>query len=61
VLSKAPLPTLNVVDEGLRGLERTQAPNRSDQVELSSDRHTVNVTFFAGESVDEIRAITADD
>jgi ferric-dicitrate binding protein FerR (iron transport regulator) len=61
VLSKAPLPTLNVVDAGLRGLERTHPSNRSDRVELSSDRHTVNVTFFAGESVDEIRAITADD
>lgn len=61
VLSKAPLPTLNEADAGLRGLERTHPPNRSDRVELSSDRLTVNVTFFAGESVDEIRAITADD
>jgi hypothetical protein len=61
LLSKAPLPQLNAEDAELRGLERVGSPERADRVELSADRRTVNVTFFAGESVDELRAITADD
>lgn len=59
-LSKSPLPTLNPIDAGLRGLERTKNPG-ADSVTLSEDRRTVTVIFYAGESIDEIRAITADD
>lgn len=60
LLSKAPLPTLNAIDAGLRGLERGKTRD-SDTVTLSEDRRTVTVIFYAGESIDEIRAITADD
>ncbi|RYD27617.1 MAG: hypothetical protein EOP87_20915, partial [Verrucomicrobiaceae bacterium] len=60
LLSNSPLPALNPIDAGLRGLERGK--NRdSDKVTLSQDRRTVTVIFYAGESIDEIRAITADD
>lgn len=59
-LSNSPLPTLNPIDAGLRGLERGKTRD-SDTVILSEDRHTVTVIFYAGESIDEIRAITADD
>ncbi|RYD23147.1 MAG: hypothetical protein EOP88_05395 [Verrucomicrobiaceae bacterium] len=59
-LSKAPLPTLNAIDAELRGLERAKNPG-ADSVTLSEDRRTVSVIFYAGESIDEIRAITADD
>lgn len=58
--SKAPLPILSPKDINLRGLEREQTGNLSDRVELSEDRLTITVTFYAGESVDEIRAITDD-
>lgn len=44
----------------MRGLETT-TPNPPDQVMLSKDQHTVDVEFYAGESVDEIRVITSDD
>ncbi|WP_035609099.1 FecR domain-containing protein [Haloferula sp. BvORR071] len=57
VLSKAPLPPLSPEDAELRGLERTKG---GDRVVLSKDRRTVHVTFYAGEAIDEIRAITAD-
>lgn len=60
LLSKAPLPTLNAIDADLRGLERGKTRD-SDTVTLSEDRKTVTVIFYAGESIDEIRAITADD
>lgn len=59
LLSKAPLPTLNAIDAELRGLERAKNPG-ADSVTLSEDRKTVTVIFYAGESIDEIRAITAD-
>ena len=58
MLTRAPLPKVNVQDTGLRGLER--GPTPADRVELSADRRTITVTFFADESVDEIRAITED-
>jgi ferric-dicitrate binding protein FerR (iron transport regulator) len=58
MLTRAPLPKVNVQDTGLRGLER--GPTPADRVELSPDRRTITVTFFADESVDEIRAITED-
>jgi ferric-dicitrate binding protein FerR (iron transport regulator) len=58
--SKAPLPPLDPQDINLRGLEREQTGNFSDRVVLSEDRRTVTVTFYAGESIDEIRAITDD-
>ena len=58
MLTRAPLPKVNVQDTGLRGLERGPIP--ADRVELSADRRTITVTFFADESVDEIRAITED-
>lgn len=58
--SKAPLPALTPRDANLRGLEREQTGNLSDRVVLSEDRLTITVTFYAGESVDEIRAITDD-
>jgi hypothetical protein len=61
LLSKAPLPKLNPQDAGLRGVERGQPPFPSDRVTLSQDRRTITVVFYAGESIDEIRAITADD
>lgn len=61
LLSKAPLPKLDPEDAGLRGLERGQPPFPSDGVTLSQDRRTITVVFYAGESIDEIRAITADD
>jgi ferric-dicitrate binding protein FerR (iron transport regulator) len=61
VLTKAPLPPLGAKDAELRGLERGHPMNASDRVSLSADRLTVTVTFYAGESIDEIRAITADD
>ncbi|MCW1884959.1 hypothetical protein OKA04_09485 [Luteolibacter flavescens] len=59
LLSKAPLPPLNAQDTELRGLERQQHPPH-DRVELSADRRTITVTFFADQSIDEIRAITRD-
>lgn len=59
LLSKAPLPALNAIDAELRGLERAKNPG-PDSVTLSRDRRTISVTFYAGESIDEIRAITAD-
>lgn len=59
LLSKAPLPKLNPKDSDLRGLERGQLPYL-DRVTLSDDRRTITVTFYAGESIDEIRAITRD-
>lgn len=59
-LSKSPLPSLNAIDAELRGLERGKT-HESDTVTLSDDRRTVTVIFYAGESIDEIRAITADD
>jgi hypothetical protein len=57
-LSRAPLPKLNAQDNELRGLER--GPVSADHVELSADRKTITVTFFADMSIDEIRAITED-
>lgn len=60
VFSKAPMPKMNEVDSRLRGLENSPKLVRSDRVELSNDRRTLNVVFIAGESIDEIRAITAD-
>jgi hypothetical protein len=59
ICSYDPLP-LTEDDRRLRGLERGQPPNPSDRVVLSEDRRTVSVVFIAGESVDEIRVITAD-
>ncbi|MEO5917425.1 MAG: FecR domain-containing protein [Luteolibacter sp.] len=61
LLSKAPLPKLDPAEEVLRGLEGSQTATGSDRVSLSDDRLTVKVTFYAGESIDEIRAITTDD
>lgn len=58
--SKTPVPIMNEVDSRLRGLENSPKLVRSDRVELSKDRRTLNVTFIAGESIDEIRAVTAD-
>jgi hypothetical protein len=58
MLTRAPLPKVNAQDTGLRGLER--GPTPADRVELSQDRRTITVTFFADKSVDEIRAITED-
>jgi hypothetical protein len=58
MLSRAPLPKQNAQDITLRGLER--GPEPADRVELSKDRRTITVTFFADKSVDEIRAITED-
>ncbi|WP_193211932.1 FecR domain-containing protein [Luteolibacter marinus] len=60
LLSKAPLPPSSAVEPRTRGLESEQRPRPSDRVRLSKNRRTVSVLFFAGESVDEIRAITAD-
>lgn len=60
VFSKAPMPKMNEVDSRLRGLENSPKLVRSDRVELSKDRRTLHVTFIAGESIDEIRAVTAD-
>jgi hypothetical protein len=59
ILSKAPLPKIDSKDIELRGLERGQVPYL-DRVTLSPDRKTIGVVFHAGESIDEIRAITAD-
>ena len=59
ILSKAPLPKIDSKDIELRGLERGQVPYL-DHVTLSPDRKTIGVVFHAGESIDEIRAITAD-
>lgn len=61
VFAKAPMPRMSEVDTRLRGLERSPHLIHSDRVELSQDRRTLEVTFIAGESIDEIRAITADD
>ena len=61
VFSNAPMPGMTEVDSRLRGLELSPNLVRSDRVELSKDRRTLKVTFIAGESIDEIRAITADD
>ncbi|MCW1926261.1 FecR domain-containing protein [Luteolibacter arcticus] len=58
-LTKTPLPKLNAQDTELRGLERQPLPP-SDRVELSQDRRTITVTFFADQSIDEIRAVTED-
>ena len=61
VFSSAPLPKMTEVDSKLRGLESSPNLIRSDRVELSKDRRMLKVTFIAGESIDELRAITADD
>lgn len=61
VFSKTPMPKMSEVDTRLRGLEPSQKLTRSDRVELSADRRTLKVTFVAGESIDEIRAVTSDD
>ena len=58
--SAAPLPATKE-DFALRGLEGSQPPHPTDGVRLSPDRRTVSVIFWAGESVDEIRVITAED
>ncbi|GAA5480956.1 FecR domain-containing protein [Haloferula sargassicola] len=58
--SAAPLPATEE-DLSMRGLEGAQPPNPTDGVQLSTDRRTVSVIFWAGESVDEIRVITAED
>lgn len=60
VFSKAPMPPMSAVDTNLRGLEHSPLLIRSDRVELSQDRRTLKVTFIAGESIDEIRAVTRD-
>ena len=62
MLSRAPLPKVNTQDNELRGLERKveDPPKPTDRVELSADRRTITVTFFADVSIDEIRAITED-
>lgn len=44
----------------MRGLELAR-PSPADSVVLSEDRYTVEIRWFAGESVDEIRVITTDD
>lgn len=61
VFSKTPIPMMSEVDTKLRGLEHSPKLIRSDRVELSPDRRTLKVTFIAGESIDEIRAVTSDD
>jgi len=61
VFSKTPMPKMSEVDTRLRGLEPSPKLVRSDRVELSADRRTLKVTFVAGESIDEIRAVTSDD
>lgn len=57
--SAAPLPR-TVEDPSMRGLEQ-QPPNPPDEVTLSPDLKTVSVVFYAGESVDEIRVIVAEE
>ncbi|MBB5351327.1 ferric-dicitrate binding protein FerR (iron transport regulator) [Haloferula luteola] len=57
--SAAPLPA-TAEDITMRGLEGRQPPHPTDGVQLSADRRTVSVIFWAGESVDEIRVITAE-
>lgn len=61
LFSKTPLPPVDADSTEMRGIERVQGPNPPDRVTLSKNRRTITVTFHAGESVDEIRAITADD
>lgn len=58
--SAAPLPA-TAEDISMRGLEGDQPPHPTDGVRLSPDRRTVSVIFWAGESVDEVRVITAED
>ncbi|MCP5545303.1 MAG: FecR domain-containing protein [Akkermansiaceae bacterium] len=52
-----PEPEQNPDMRGVEGGPKTEP----DTITLSEDRRTVSVVFFAGESVDEIRVITAGD
>lgn len=57
IASASPLPPAGK-NQLIRGLEGGEG--RADRVKLSEDRRTVSVYFWAGESVDEIRVITAE-
>lgn len=59
ICSAAPIPEpeQNPNMRGVEGGPKTEP----DTITLSEDRRTVSVVFFAGESVDEIRVITAGD
>ncbi|BCX49461.1 hypothetical protein HAHE_33690 [Haloferula helveola] len=59
ITTNAPLP-LTKENPGMRGPE-AGIRTMPDTVTLSSDRKTVSVIFNAGESIDEIRVITAAD
>ncbi|MEK7951779.1 FecR domain-containing protein [Luteolibacter soli] len=61
-LTRSPLPQLGPRDAELRGLEpgTKTASKFADRVELSPDRRTITVNFYADVSIDEIRAITED-
>jgi hypothetical protein len=60
MFSLAPIAVEDANYRTMRGLELAP-PSPADSVILSEDRYTVEIRWFAGESVDEIRVITTDD
>jgi hypothetical protein len=60
MFSLAPIAVEDADYRTMRGLELAP-PSPADSVILSEDRYTVEIRWFAGESVDEIRVITTDD
>jgi hypothetical protein len=60
MFSLAPIAVEDADYRTMRGLELAH-PSPADSVVLSEDRYTVEIRWFAGESVDEIRVITTDD